>query len=142
MRAIKECCLQTECIVITGYASQDTAIEAVNLGAYSYVQKPYDMNHLLLIIHRAVEKLETDMLLREREERLRGILYSLHEALIMLFNRKGEIIFIHGEPELDKRYGTQITEFLGKSFNDLFPKKEANVTIAKIQLIFETGESL
>ena len=40
MRGIKECSPGTECIVLTGYASQASAIEAVNLGAYSYVQKP------------------------------------------------------------------------------------------------------
>ena len=33
----------TKCIVLTGHASQASAIEAINLGAYSYVQKPYDI---------------------------------------------------------------------------------------------------
>jgi DNA-binding NtrC family response regulator len=58
MREIKECCPGTECIVLTGYASQNSAIEAVNLGAYSYVQKPYDMEQLLVTIRRAIEKLD------------------------------------------------------------------------------------
>jgi PAS domain S-box-containing protein len=46
----------TECIVLTGYASQDSAIEAVNLGAYQYMQKPYDMEQLLSAIRRAFDK--------------------------------------------------------------------------------------
>ncbi|MCK4723531.1 MAG: response regulator, partial [Dehalococcoidia bacterium] len=48
MKEIKECSPKTECIVLTGYASQESAIEAVNLGAYSYLQKPYDMGQLLV----------------------------------------------------------------------------------------------
>ncbi len=56
MAEIKKRCPGTECIVLTGYASQASAIEAVNLGAFSYVQKPYDMEQLLVTIDRAVEK--------------------------------------------------------------------------------------
>jgi PAS domain S-box-containing protein len=46
----------TECIMITGHASQESAIEAVNLGAFSFIQKPYSIEKLLVIIRRAVEK--------------------------------------------------------------------------------------
>ena len=60
MGRIKEYCPDTECIVLTGYASQASAIEAVNLGAYSYMQKPYDMEQLLMTIRRALEKQEAE----------------------------------------------------------------------------------
>ena len=52
MKAIKHDAPATECIVLTGYASQSSAIEAINLGAYSYMQKPYAMDQLLVIIQR------------------------------------------------------------------------------------------
>ena len=42
---IKERSPGTECIVLTGYASQSSAIEAVNLGAFSYMQKPLLLRH-------------------------------------------------------------------------------------------------
>jgi hypothetical protein len=61
----------TECIIITGYASKASAIEAINTGAYAYVEKPYDMEQLLLMIRRAIEKREAEEALRESEERLR-----------------------------------------------------------------------
>ena len=60
MKEIKERSPATECILLTGHASQESAIEAVNLGAYSYMQKPYDVAQLLMTIHRAVEKRETE----------------------------------------------------------------------------------
>ena len=43
-------------VILTAYASQETAIEAVNLGAYSYIEKPYDVDQLLLTLRRAIEK--------------------------------------------------------------------------------------
>ncbi len=64
----------TQCIVLTGHATQESAIEAINLGAYGYVQKPYDMDQLLVTIHRAVEKRDAEEALRENEETLQRLL--------------------------------------------------------------------
>lgn len=63
----------TECIVITGYASQASAIEAMNVGAYSYVQKPYDVDQLLLIIRRVLEKRAAHRALQRSRRRLEGL---------------------------------------------------------------------
>jgi DNA-binding NtrC family response regulator len=46
----------TEAIILTGNASLDSATEAINKGAFSYLQKPYDMDLLTLHIRRALEK--------------------------------------------------------------------------------------
>jgi response regulator RpfG family c-di-GMP phosphodiesterase/putative methionine-R-sulfoxide reductase with GAF domain len=81
MREIKECFPATECIVLTGYASQESAIEAINLGAYSYEQKPYDMEQLLMTIRRAIEKREAEEALRESEQEKSLILASLSELV-------------------------------------------------------------
>lgn len=43
-------------IVITGYASVDSAVEAMRRGAYDYLSKPFSPHRLRLIIKRAVEK--------------------------------------------------------------------------------------
>ena len=75
MEKIKERSPDTECIVLTGYATQASAIEAVNLGAYGYVQKPYEIEQLLVTIRRAIEKREAQEALREYRqmiERLHG----------------------------------------------------------------------
>lgn len=55
------------CILLTGYASQSSAIDAVNLGAYSYVQKPPNIDQLLLTIQRAIEKRTADLALRQSQ---------------------------------------------------------------------------
>lgn len=59
LKRIKEISPNTECLITTGHASTDTAIEAVNLGAYSYLQKPYDIDQLLVTIKRASERNQT-----------------------------------------------------------------------------------
>jgi DNA-binding response OmpR family regulator len=52
-----------EVIVATGYASVDTAVECMKRGAYDYVQKPYNMRELRLLIDRAVTKSRTEGML-------------------------------------------------------------------------------
>ena len=46
----------TEVIVITGYASVDTAVAAMRQGAYHYVAKPFKINELRAIVEKALEK--------------------------------------------------------------------------------------
>ena len=70
MRVIKRSFPDTECIVLSGHASLPSVIEAVNLGAYSYMRKPYDVEQLLINVRRAVEKQEAVDKLRVSEERM------------------------------------------------------------------------
>jgi len=73
--------LDTACIIITGYTSQESVIEAMNLGAYSYMRKPYDMDQLLLTIRRAIEKGEAEERLRKSEERFRALFEQSRDAI-------------------------------------------------------------
>jgi diguanylate cyclase (GGDEF)-like protein/PAS domain S-box-containing protein len=50
----------TEIIILTGNASLNSAIEATNKGAFSYLLKPYDVDQLMLHIRRALEKHEAE----------------------------------------------------------------------------------
>jgi ActR/RegA family two-component response regulator len=45
-------------IVITGYASLDSAMEAVKLGAYDYLRKPFSMVDLLNVLDRGLKERE------------------------------------------------------------------------------------
>lgn len=46
----------TEVVVITGYASVETAIQAMRKGAYHYLAKPVNMNELRAVVEKALEK--------------------------------------------------------------------------------------
>ena len=47
----------TEFIIITGYASLDTAIEAVKIGAFDYIVKPFRMEELKVVVKNARDKI-------------------------------------------------------------------------------------
>lgn len=47
-------------IILTGYASIDTAIEAVRLGADDYLQKPYNKVEMFLRVDKCVTQLELE----------------------------------------------------------------------------------
>jgi DNA-binding NtrC family response regulator len=67
LRRIREQRPEIEIIVLTAYASLETAIEALRLGAYDYVTKPFDVDTLRSAVRRAVEK-QNLALERERAE--------------------------------------------------------------------------
>jgi DNA-binding NtrC family response regulator len=48
--------IDTEFIVLTGHADVDTAVEAMRLGAYDFVGKPWKNVELLEVVAKAVEK--------------------------------------------------------------------------------------
>jgi DNA-binding NtrC family response regulator len=56
LKRIAEEGLATEAIVLTGYATVDTAIQAMKLGAYDYVTKPARMEELEILVVKAAEK--------------------------------------------------------------------------------------
>jgi DNA-binding NtrC family response regulator len=62
-------------IVITGHGTLDTAVECMKKGAYDFISKPFEMDHLLLTIDRALEKrnLEEEKK-RYQEENVRNLI--------------------------------------------------------------------
>jgi DNA-binding NtrC family response regulator len=56
VRAAKERAPATEVIIMTGYGSVDSAVEAMRLGAYDYLQKPFDPDDVVLVVARALER--------------------------------------------------------------------------------------
>ncbi len=46
----------TQVIMITGSSDITDAVECMKLGAYDFVTKPYELNELIQIIHKAIEK--------------------------------------------------------------------------------------
>ena len=48
--------LNTPVIMITAFASNETALEALNQGVYDYISKPFNVDEMRIIIKRAFEK--------------------------------------------------------------------------------------
>jgi len=47
--------VDTPVVIITGFGTMNTAIRAVQLGAYDYISKPFDIDKIYLIAERALE---------------------------------------------------------------------------------------
>jgi two-component system phosphate regulon sensor histidine kinase PhoR len=64
-------------IVITGYATVESAVEAMKKGAYDFIPKPFTPDQLRITVRRALERRnlqkEAEVLRQERERTLRDI---------------------------------------------------------------------
>ncbi len=56
LRAAKEHSPETVVVVITAFASTETAVEAMKLGAYDYITKPFKMDEIKLVLANALER--------------------------------------------------------------------------------------
>jgi CheY-like chemotaxis protein len=56
LKWIKEKYPKTEVIIITGYGSINTAVNAMRIGAYDYIVNPFDINELNLVVGRCLQK--------------------------------------------------------------------------------------
>jgi DNA-binding NtrC family response regulator len=82
---VKQLLPRTEVAIMTGHASIETAVQAMKLGAYDYITKPFRIEELKLLLQRMAEKVNLvaeNQFLRERvstEMELSGIVGSSHK---------------------------------------------------------------
>src|SRR6478672_7142199 len=91
LRATKELRPETEVIMMTAFANEETAREAVKLGAFNFIYKPFDNDLLKVIVQRAVQKIA--------DEREKAALQVENEALIKGQRAKGQLGNIIGRSD-------------------------------------------
>ncbi|NIA08411.1 MAG: response regulator [Nitrospiraceae bacterium] len=67
LKLVKDAFENTEAIIVTGYGSIETAVEAIKQGAFHYITKPCRRHDIRLVAQRAKEKIE----LQDENRRLR-----------------------------------------------------------------------
>ena len=69
LKAVKSVSPETVVLIITAFATADSAVEAMKQGAYDYLTKPFQVDEVQLIIRNALEKrrLSTENMLLKRE---------------------------------------------------------------------------
>lgn len=83
LKRTRELYPDTEVIMITGYATVDSAIEAMKAGAYHYIAKPYKLDEVRKVVGEALEKTS----LKRENSRLREHLKTFQgEARIITDN--------------------------------------------------------
>ncbi len=115
-------------IMVTAYASLETAVQALNEGASAYITKPLNMDEMLAIVMEALEKQRlvedkrrAEEALRESEERYRAVVEDQTE-LICRFLLDGTLTFVN---EAYCRYfNKKREELIGHSFMPLIPEED------------------
>ena len=80
-------------IMITAYASAESAVEAMKLGAYDYITKPFNVEELKLVVRNALERrdLIRENITLKKELRARGGLAEIIGGSPALTNAKNLI---------------------------------------------------
>jgi len=63
-------------IIMTAYGTVESAVEAMKLGAYDFITKPFDIDHLIVLINKAIEKrnlYRENLLLKQEIAEISGI---------------------------------------------------------------------
>lgn len=74
-------------IIITGYASLETAIMAVKEGAYDYIRKPCKLEEIKIAVNNAIDKIK---LFRENRGLLKEIKDAYHELMLLKNEKKAD----------------------------------------------------
>ncbi|HVQ36016.1 MAG TPA: sigma-54 dependent transcriptional regulator, partial [Pyrinomonadaceae bacterium] len=135
LRATRELLPNVEVIMMTAFANVDTAREAFMLGAYDFIQKPFDNDLLKETVARALEKIslikEKEALLEENkvlinEQRTRGHLNNIigrspkMQALYQMIETVAQVqstVLVTGESGTGK-------ELVARAIHDLSPRAE------------------
>ncbi len=105
LRKIRETYPEAICVIMTAFASIDTAVETTQLGAYHYIAKPFTPDELRHLVDRALERrwyiLEARRLREEERRRMlevaheksrsRTIINSIDDGILVV-NQQGELV--------------------------------------------------
>ena len=78
---------ETEVVVITGYATVATAVEAMQKGAYHYLAKPYQNDEVRILIRQAMEKRDLRLLVHELQREVKA-----HKGFPELIGKNSKIV--------------------------------------------------
>ena len=67
-------------VIVTGYASLETAIIAIKEGAYDYIMKPCKLDEIRIVVNRATDTIKLN---RENRELLRKLQEACHELMVL-----------------------------------------------------------
>ncbi len=127
LEKIKEKQLETEVIIITGYGSIGSAVDAMRKGAHDYVTKPFDLDEILLkvrqireekILKKEIIALKTSLGMKNKITSVAKS-ESMQKILSIIENIRDSDcnVFITGESGVGKNLIAKIIHFTGKREN-------------------------
>jgi two-component system, NtrC family, response regulator AtoC len=122
LESVKKQSPRTEVAIITGYGSIDNAVQAMKLGAYDYITKPFRLEEMKLILQRMAQKVRLVLENRSLRERVStemgGIVGSSKEIqdVLLLIDRLKDTrtpVLIAGESGTGKELVARAIHFRG-----------------------------
>lgn len=102
--------------VMTGYASLETALEAIRLGAYDYITKPFSLDEIDILIKNMCDKLR----LLDENRLAQEKLHQVYSRMELLQDEKLELLRVHRE--------------MRKEFDDLSHKMDQVIHLLRMLL--------
>ena len=130
-------------VVITGYATVDSAVEAMKKGAYDFIPKPFTPDQLRLVVNRAVEKrrleLETQRLKAEAARSLRDVATEKSKVKtiitcmadgVLVTDREGRIVLTN--PAAGRMLGLRLDACLEKPLHEAIADEKLNEAVQEV----------
>lgn len=116
-------------IIITGYASLETAIAAIREGAYDYLQKPCKLDQIRIVVDNAIDKIRLN---RENRE----LALKLHLAQEQLKQLQSQ------QPKAEKPAGSGFMASNMPNLHDLYSQEKTSVSfLDKLQTLSSLKEN-
>jgi DNA-binding NtrC family response regulator len=133
--------------IITGYATIETAIEAIRLGAYDYITKPFSLNEIGVQLRNMIERVT----LSKENARLSIRLQELYQQVNRAQNERADAVRFHEDikrnlqenmRKLDQLLTIHSTRLPGTPNLPSRPGKSAVTTLIKaIERLDKLGET-
>ncbi len=115
-------------VIITGYGTIDVAVEAIRLGAYDFIEKPVNLDRLLLTAKRAIEKRKLQQQMKWMAEDIleRYKMVGTSEAMQNLYHLIDRVasadcsVLIRGETGVGKELVSMAIHFRSERANGPF----------------------
>ncbi len=122
LETVKKQSPRTEVAIITGYGSIDNAVQAMKLGAYDYITKPFRLEEMKLILQRMAQKVRLVLENRALRERVStemggivGASKEIQDVLVLIDRLKNTRtpVLISGESGTGKELVARAIHFRG-----------------------------
>jgi len=131
LRKVKSINDTTEVMVMTAFSTVESGVEAMKLGAYDYIQKPFDKDEFLILVKKALERrelisevehLQNELREKYRFENIIGNSNRMMEVLAMVSKvaKTDSTVLIAGESGTGKELIAKATHLNSRRKNRAF----------------------
>jgi two-component system, NtrC family, response regulator AtoC len=127
VRAIKKSHPETVVIVMTGFASMETVVDAISAGAYDYISKPFRLDQMRLKVQQSMERaklLRENRVLREiaKDLDIQGDIIGSSPKMVEVFKTIAKVASSNATVLIQGESGTG-KELAARSIHRLGPRK-------------------